>query len=213
MLKSGKSCLNTSKQQHDEATYSEQYAVATFSRALLQRDIHAWQEVQQIYRATVLGWLRSHPTKEAVNSSGNEEDFVALTFEHLWLTSATHQAPHFSTQAAVLRYLQANLNAVLVDTLRTSLQLPELPATIHSLAKSYVEEIITHSSSASRETPQALLPHLREQRLAYLLYHCGLKPEEIVHYCPQEFSNVQEISRLRRHILAQLLRNCSTVSQ
>jgi len=57
------------------------------------------------------------------------------------------------------------------------------------------------------EILQTLLPNSREQRLAYLLYHCGLKPREIVQFCPQEWSDVQEIYRLRHNILDRLMHN------
>ena len=63
------------------------------------------------------------------------------------------------------------------------------------------------SSSEVWELLQTMLPNGREQRLAYLLYHCGLKPREIVRFCPQEWNDVQEIYRLRRNILERLLRN------
>jgi len=45
-----------------------------------------------------------------------------------------------------------------------------------------------------------------------LFFNCGLKPEEIVHFCPQEFSDVQEVYRLRRNILEQLLRHADQIS-
>jgi integrase len=61
------------------------------------------------------------------------------------------------------------------------------------------------------EALQTLLPSAREQRLAYLLYHCGLRPKEIVHYCSQEWSDVQEIYRLRRHIVEWLLRHDDSI--
>ena len=51
------------------------------------------------------------------------------------------------------------------------------------------------------------LLNVREQRLAYLLFHCGFKPGEIVHCCPQEFSDMCEIYRLRRNIIERILRN------
>ncbi len=57
------------------------------------------------------------------------------------------------------------------------------------------------------EVLQTMLPGQREQRLAYLLYHCGLKPREIVRFCPQEWSDVQEIYHLRRSILERLMHN------
>ena len=52
-----------------------------------------------------------------------------------------------------------------------------------------------------------MLSDEREKRLAYLLFHCGLKPREIIRFCPQEWSDVHEIYRLRRNIMARLLYN------
>jgi hypothetical protein len=57
------------------------------------------------------------------------------------------------------------------------------------------------------ESLHMLLTNPREQRLAYLLFHCGLKPREIIRFCPQEWSDIQEIYRLRRNIMERLLRN------
>ena len=48
---------------------------------------------------------------------------------------------------------------------------------------------------------QSLLPAEREQLLAYLLYHCGLSPREIVYLCPGEWNDIQEITRLRCNIM------------
>ena len=47
------------------------------------------------------------------------------------------------------------------------------------------------------ESLQLILTNPCEQRVAYLLFHCGLKPREIIHFCPQEWSDVQEISLLK----------------
>jgi hypothetical protein len=52
-----------------------------------------------------------------------------------------------------------------------------------------------------------LLPDERQRRVAYLLYHCGLKPREIVHFCHLEFDDVQEIYHIRRNIVDRLRRN------
>lgn len=46
----------------------------------------------------------------------------------------------------------------------------------------------------------------REQRLAYLLFHCGLSPREVLQYCSREFDDLHEISHLRYSILEHLLR-------
>ena len=55
------------------------------------------------------------------------------------------------------------------------------------------------------EILQTMLPNEREQRLTYLLYHCGLKPREIMCFYPQEWSDVQEIYRLQHNIIERLL--------
>ncbi len=65
----------------------------------------------------------------------------------------------------------------------------------------------SHEGCEVWEVIQNLLPGEREQRVAYLLFHCSLKPREIVRFCPEEFSEVKEIYRLRRNIMERLLRH------
>jgi hypothetical protein len=49
-----------------------------------------------------------------------------------------------------------------------------------------------------------MLSNEREQRMVYLLFHCGFKPEEIAGSWPQEFGDISEIARLRRNIVGLL---------
>ncbi len=60
-------------------------------------------------------------------------------------------------------------------------------------------------SSELWEILQTLLPNKREQRLASLLFQCGLSPREIMRCYPQEWNDVQEIYRLRRTMLERVL--------
>ncbi len=71
------------------------------------------------------------------------------------------------------------------------------------------EPLVEDSTENSEvwETLHMKLSNPREQRLAYLLFHCGLKPREIIRFCPQEWSDVQEIYRLRRTMMERILRN------
>lgn len=57
------------------------------------------------------------------------------------------------------------------------------------------------------ETLKALFPNKHEQRVAYLLFHCGLKPREIVQFCSPEWSSVHEIYSLRCNIVERVLRH------
>ena len=54
---------------------------------------------------------------------------------------------------------------------------------------------------------QTIISDPREQRLAFLLFYCGLKPREIVRFCSEEWGDVQEIYRLRHNIIDRLVRN------
>ena len=60
---------------------------------------------------------------------------------------------------------------------------------------------------------QARLSNERERRLAYLLYHCGLEPAEIVQCCPQEWSDVLEVARLQRIIFGRLMKGLTCEGQ
>jgi len=55
------------------------------------------------------------------------------------------------------------------------------------------------------ESLHTLLLNEREQRLVFLLFQCGLSPREIVRCYPQEWSDIQEIYRLRHAILERML--------
>ncbi len=52
----------------------------------------------------------------------------------------------------------------------------------------------------------------REQRIAYLLFHCGLKTRKIVQVSPDEFSQIEEVYRLRHALVDRLLRHADLLS-
>lgn len=66
------------------------------------------------------------------------------------------------------------------------------------------ESAADHENSKEWEMLRKTLPNAREQCLAYLLFRCALKPREVILLFPQEFHDVQEISRLRRSIIERL---------
>ena len=179
--------------------FKDPYPLQMFRRALIQGDLQAREWVQCSYQKIVLDWLRSHPHKEEIYRFYDENYYVSQTFVCFWQVAADKQELNFDTLDAALQYLYASLNGVLVDTLRASLLQPVFPK----------EDL--DDSAKLWETIQKLISDVREQRLAYLLYHCGLKPKEIARTCPQEFNNVQEISRLRCKILEQLLQNSDAI--
>ena len=187
-------------------TSDEQYCLDMFRRALLKSDQHATEQLQQRFSGLGLSWIRLHPRREEACRYQKEEYYVAQAFKCLWQATAHHKELEFSTLAAVLKYLRASLNAVIIDTLRTYTRSREFPIEVHG----YPGESVTAVHGNSDEVWNnmlTLLSDTREQRLAYLLFHCGLKPEEIAHFYPQDFSDVREISSLRLNIIEQVLLN------
>jgi hypothetical protein len=107
----------------------------------------------------------------------------------------------FPTLSDGLRYLLVCMNGVLLDTLRSV---------------AWFEKIKRHELLVSDVTIEAMDPALlqqqlasneREQRLAYLLFYCGLKPREIIDFCPSEFTDLQEIY----HLFASLLKHFNKI--
>lgn len=195
-------------------TSQEQYAIELFRCAVMQHDPLARERVQQCFHETVLGWLRIHPLKETVCRFESEEYYVAQAFTRFWMVADTHQQGEFQSLASTLQYLQMSLNATLLDAVRVH-------AHPHPHKVTLLEEEPVANGRPSIESDgenqklwemlQSLLPSQREQRVAYLLFHCGLKPSEIMRFCPQEFHSMEDIYRLRRTIVDQLLRHADAI--
>jgi hypothetical protein len=161
-------------------------------------DLQAWVAFQQSLEETVLSWFHEHPGKETACRLQSERHFVALAFERFRQTAVQWQVT-CETHSEVLVYLRASLNGAILDTLRVS----ERPGAVSS---PWLDGEDHSNRSDLWDRLQTRLSNRREQRLAYLLYHCGLEPTEIVRCCPQEWSNVHEVTRLRRSILERLLK-------
>jgi hypothetical protein len=186
--------------------YTDAYAVELVQRATVQADHEAWAYMQRCFSGFLLACLYRHPSRETACRLESEENYVAQAFERFWQATRSTQRLEFHSLAAALQYLRMSLNAAIVDTLRTfsrpkEISLPE-PG---DPGEPFIEDVT--STSEVWEILQAMLPGKREQRVAYLLFHCGLKPREIMRYCPRQFSDIREIYRLRRCILERFLRN------
>jgi hypothetical protein len=167
---------------------------------IIQGDQNAWAEFQQSLEETVLTWLHAHPGRKSACRCQSEQHFVALAFERL-RQAAIQGKVAYETLSEVFVYLRVSLNGAILETLRIS-SCPE-SVSVRLSGEGYME-----GHPKSREVwdwLQARLSSERERRLAYLLYHCGLGPGEIVRCYPQEWSDVHEIARLRVNILARLM--------
>ena len=195
-------CLSEINLYQSGKLLSDTYCMELFRRTISQRDQDAWKTAQHCLSETVCGWLEHHPKREMAYRLDSKEIYVARAFERFY-QAVTHQQVEFSTLAAALRYLQASLNGAILETLRSSSRSPEVPLTEQDSSDKSVA-----ADSRNNDIWNMLrnvLTNGREQRLAYLLFNYGLKPKDIVNICPQEFSDVREISRLRCVIIERLL--------
>lgn len=181
------------------------YGLELLRRGIIQDDQDAWAGLQQLLDETVLAWLHIHPCREVACRLESEEYYVALAFERFWQATSQQQVA-FRTFAGALVYLRASLHGALLDSLRAFSRPKEVPLpSSGELGELQVED--QNDSSEAWDAIKTLLPNGRERRLAYLLYHCGLKPREIVRFCSPEWTDIREIYRLRRNILERLQRN------
>jgi hypothetical protein len=186
--------------------YTDAYALELLRRATFQDNQEAWACVQHCFGGLVRGWLRRHPQREMASRLEREENYVAQTFERFWQATAFNHRVEFSTLAAALQYLHASLNGAILDMLRAYARPREVPLPGPGEPGEPLAEDNTENDEVW-ESLHMLLTNPREQRVAYFLFHCGLKPREMIRFCPQEWSDVQEIYRLRRTMMERLLRN------
>jgi hypothetical protein len=179
-------------------------------RARVQHDDVALEALRHCFSEFLRDCLHRHPQKEVVCRFESEEYYAALAFERFWQAIIHRQVLEFGTLAAALAYLQASLNGVILDTLRAYSQSSNVAFLETDGTGESVVEHAEHGG-ALWEIIQRVLPNEREQRVAYLLFHCGLQPGEIVRGNPQEFGDVQEVARLRRTIIARLVRSESNL--
>lgn len=197
------------KYKRGEAS-DDQYALELFSRALHERNSFAWEAVQQCFNAIVAGWMRDHHLKEIACRHDSEENFVAQAFCRFWQSTTANEKIQFQSLGAALKYLRASLHSVIIETLRTYSRarvtsLPEFDDASTPQTEDH------YNSGELWQIISRLLPEARERRIAYLLYHCGLKPREILQFCPEEFDDVQEIYLVRRNIIDRLRRNSDII--
>jgi hypothetical protein len=183
----------------------DRYSLELLRRALVEQDDLAWSIVYTQWLESVRHWFRGNANRAAALRYDDEQTYIDDTFKRFWQSVKTQQL-EFSSLGSVLRYLRLCLNSVMIDTLRAYARkdLQTLPE------PGSPDELLVEDSYHESEwwsVIESMLTDGRELRAIYLLYHCGLKPKEIMLRCPGEFADEQEIYRVRRTGLDRLKRN------
>jgi hypothetical protein len=203
-------CMSDINNYRNGMLSNDQYCLELFHRALMHRDSLAWEVLQQRYSKMVLHWMRVHPLRDIACRHDSEENYVAQAFARFWQATVNNYAIEFRSLASVLKYLRASLNGAILDTIRAYSRLQEMPLPEPGEPGELLAEE-QEDDSEMWQIIQSLISDERQQRVAYLLFHCHLKPREIVKFLPEEFRDVQEIYSLRRTIFERLIRNADYI--
>jgi len=196
------------KYRHNEPS-DERYGLEIFRRATVLHDHEAWATMQCQFTENVRFWLARHACRDAALRHESEQDYIDHAFQRFW-QAVSDQRLTFASLASALRYLRLCLHCAVMDTLRgyAHARLESLPEPGHP-NEPQVED--RYNESELWETINNLLTNERERRVAYLHFHCNLKPREIMRYCPNEFTSEEEIYRLKRNIMERILRNIDKI--
>jgi hypothetical protein len=181
---------------------TDEYCMELLRQATFQDNPEIWEIVQRSLGETVREWIKLHPSRAAAASLDSEENYIARAFAKLYEASVCKQV-QFSSLSDMLKYLQVSLNCVILDSLRTYLRPQEIDQ-----PQSYDTGESAAVQSENKEVWEILsksFADAREKRIAYLLFHCGLRPNDIVQMFPEEFRDVHEISLLRCSIIKRFI--------
>ena len=204
-------CIYEMNKYRNKEPSNDRYCLETFRRAVILRNDDAWTFIQRQFSENVRIWLSRHPGRDGALRHDSEQSYIDEAFRRFW-QAVSEQQLTFNTLASTLSYLHLCLNCAIMDTLRAFSRPREEP--LPDYGYSDKEELLVEDSYQENElweVIEGLLPGEKEKRVAYLHFHCNLKPREIIRYCPGEFSSESEIYRLKRNIMERILRNVDKI--
>jgi len=187
--------------------YHGQYWLEMFCCALKENDQQVQRWLQRNFSVIIMNWIHGHPKSSLACRLRTEDYYIIETFRCFWQTLIKQQKFDLPSMAYVLSYLHVIMNGVILDTLRNYSSPHDVPLT--STSTSIAGEVQSNENESIHDIYgliEGKLSNTRERRIAYLLFQCALKPGEIVDHFPNEFSDVNEISRIRRNIIELLNR-------
>ncbi len=190
---------------------AEESSLELLHRAVARGNKEAREYIQRCFSGQVSSWLRLHPKLRVIRKLHNEEYYVAKTFEYFWQAIHSIQCKEFESLACALHFLHSSLNGVILDSQRANIRSKALSLQIPGQAgELHVQD--PFEGNDAWDSFKKVIPNGNEQKLAFLLWHCGLKPKEIKQSFPQEFSDEHDINHLRSRMMNQVARNIDLFS-
>jgi hypothetical protein len=189
------------------------YCFELFRRAICERDDSAWEAVLAQYRGMVLAWVRRRSPAAAAREG--DDYWVNRAFERFWAAIGPQRFGQFDSVAALVKYLQMCVFSVLADEARARESVPVEALTTANFPRGRNPEAQDAEATAMSEltarelweTIKQELAHELEQRVIYLSFSLGLKPQEIHRRHPDHFPAVADVYRIKRNVLERLRRS------
>jgi hypothetical protein len=190
-------------------TSDDRYCLEIIRRAVVLRDNAAWIILQRQFSENIRLWLNGHAYREVALRYETEQTYIDDAFRRFW-QAVSDQSLSFMTIASALSYLRLCLHCAIMDTLRAFARMNIEPIPDYGHPDEPQVEDRYHENELW-ETLRSIITGEREQRVAYLHFHCNLKPREIMRFCPGEFKSEEEIYRLKRNVMERILRNVDKI--
>ena len=191
--------------------HNTQYCFELFRRAIQEKSNEAWEFICTQYQALVTRWVTQH---YGFSSSGEEaQDFVNRAFSKIYGTITAEKFGRFSDLGSLLRYLKLCVHSVIVDFTR-SMDYANLSAWEETSEEeksrdpSPEEQAIHHSEGRTLWELLAERLHDRKERLViHGSFVLDLKPQELLDHFRGEFSDIDEIYRIKQNVITRLRRD------
>lgn len=188
----------------------DRYCLEIFRRAIVDGDNEAWIALQEQFRDNVLYWLRCHAKRQEALQIETEQSYVDDTFARLWQWDRNRKL-EFRSLAGALKFLHLCLNSSVIDHLRRYAYKERVPLPEYELSSASLPEEESYDPRELWKEIQKILRNQRERRVIFLVYYEGLKPREIVKYCPMEFADEKAVYRPLKNALRRLRQHKETL--
>lgn len=205
-----KRCARETQGFFEHRAYDPRYCFELFRRAIAARDEEAWDLVYHQYRPLVTRWVYRHAS--FYHAGEEAQYFVNRAFEKMWTALDPAKFGSFDNLPAVLRYLQLCVHSAVMDQIRSSdpaVELDEDAAEKLTSADPPVEARLDRRERRG-ELWAWLETRLKNEQERCVLRGCfalALKPAEVYERYRSQFSNVQEVYRVKENLIARLRRD------
>jgi RNA polymerase sigma factor (sigma-70 family) len=183
----------------------EGHCFELFRRAIEEDDQDAWSAIYAQYRQLVAKWLGGHRASD---------ELIETAFEKFWRTlRSVRLSRRFKHVGAVLAYLRKCAVSVRLDLERKEQREDRIVLNERIVARAGdVEDLALDnlSHTALCATVQRWLTENvqeeQERQMVHLSYELDLSPSEIARRFPGQFTDVQEVHRVKERLLKRLRR-------